>query len=155
MLYIECSKKGAISLLLWNWRRSTKLKSKNKIKDDWNFENATYNATCKRHNITASFSKHLEFLEIFTHEIWVGSNNGKSAGKIYDSYRVLHERSNITSSLQEHLAFPKKWSFTRGVWVVRKWNQQKRFNFNNTINRVFHERRNISLSFAKHLAFAN
>ena len=111
MLYVGCSKKGTISLLLWNWRRSAKLKSKNKIQDVLDFENATYNATYKRHNIAASFSKHLEFLESFTHEIWVGSDNGKSEGKIYDIYRVLHERSNITSSLQEHLAFPKKMEF--------------------------------------------
>ena len=118
MLYIGCSKKRAISLLLWNWRRSAKLKSKNKIQDILDFENATYNATYKRHNIAASFSKHLEFLESFTHEIWVGRDNAKSAGKIYDTlyfkkaiYRLLHKRSNITSSLKEHLEFPKKMEF--------------------------------------------
>lgn len=41
MLYIGCSKKGAISLLLCNWRRSPKLKSKNEIQDNLHFENAT------------------------------------------------------------------------------------------------------------------
>ena len=82
------------------------------------FENATYNPTYKRHNIAASFLKHLEFLESFTHEIWVGRDNVKSAGNICDTfyfkkaiYRVLHKRSNITSSLKEHLVFPKKMEF--------------------------------------------
>ena len=42
MLYIGCSKKGAISLLLCNWRRSAKLKSKNEIQDNLHFENTTY-----------------------------------------------------------------------------------------------------------------
>ena len=42
MLYIGCSKKGAISLLLCNWRRGAKLKSKNEIQDNLHFENATY-----------------------------------------------------------------------------------------------------------------
>ena len=118
MLYIRCTKKGAISLLLWNWRRSAKLKSRNKIQDNLDFENATYNPTYKRHNIAASFLKHLEFLESFTHEIWVGRDNVKSAGNICDTfyfkkaiYRVLHKRSNITSSLKEHLEFPKKMEF--------------------------------------------
>ena len=79
MLYRGCSKKkGAISLLLCNWRRGAKLKSKTEIQDNLHLENTTYSVLHKRHNITAFFSKHLEFLESFTHEIWVGRDNVKS-----------------------------------------------------------------------------
>ena len=154
MLYIGCSKKGAISLLFCNWTRSAKLKSKNEIQDNLHFENATYSVLLKRHNKAASFSKHLDFLKSFTHEIWVGRDNVKSTGKICDTlyfekviYRVLQEESYITSSWKWHLEFPEKWSFTHKNWVSSTKvkptkNIHDTFHFKNTSIRVFHERRN-------------
>ena len=75
-------------------------------------------------NIAASFSKNIEFLESFTHEVWVNRDSVTSTGKICDTsyfekaiYRVLHERNNITLFLKEHLECPEKRSFTRGIWV--------------------------------------
>ena len=122
MLYIGCSKKGAISLLLCNWGRSAKLNSKSKIQNNLLLENALYSVLHKRYNIATCFSKQLEFLESFTHEIKVSKDNVKSTGKICGTlyfekaiYRVLHKRDNITSSLKEHLEFSKKWNFTRGI----------------------------------------
>ena len=56
-----------------------------------------------RDNIAASFSKNIELLESFTHEVWVNRDSVTSTGKICDILyfekaicRVLHEINNIT-----------------------------------------------------------
>ena len=51
----------------------------------------------------------------------------KSINRIQGIYRVIHKRSNIASSFVEHQKFPKRRSFTHGMWViVADWNKQIR-----------------------------
>ena len=38
----------------------------------------------------------------------------------YDIYRVLYERSNITTFSVEHQKFPERKFFSSGIWVADK-----------------------------------
>ena len=98
MPYIGCSKKGTISLLLYNWRRSAKLKSKNEIRDNLHLENATCSVS------TYSFQKnrvlHIEF------EYVVPKSNQQKRFHFENTItRVFHESRNSAASFAKHLAF--------------------------------------------------
>ena len=66
----------------------------------------------KKSNNTGSFAEHLKFFKkvTLTHAPWVNSGKWKQKNSNQNTihfenaiYRVLHERSNITASLAEHL----------------------------------------------------
>ena len=108
---------------------------------------------------------------LFIHTFLV--NNGKSrqnnqnedTAQFEDAiYRVLHERSNINTSLAEQLKFQGKWTFIYSLWVnsgklkkkkkkKKKIQNQDTLYLENAIYRVLHKPRSIAASFVNYLNF--